>query len=132
MRGRRRFHPMMAVEMLHHPAMEEEGGRALGWLMVISAFKDDAPWLYELGFEVYRALQKDDEREISRAIERFEKAIAVARRGPMADFMIDGPDVDMAVHELARAARHMSREGRSMRPSKARQKSAEVGDFNHP
>lgn len=33
-RRRRRFHPMMLMEMSHHPAFEEEGGgRALGWLM---------------------------------------------------------------------------------------------------
>lgn len=52
MRRRRKFHPMMLMEMLHHPGMEEEGGRALGWLMVISGFRDDAPWLYELGLDV--------------------------------------------------------------------------------
>lgn len=125
MRRRRKFHPMMLMEMLHHPGMEEEGGRALGWLMVISVFRDDAPWLYELGLDVYRALQKDDDREISRAIDRFEKTLAVARRGPMAELMIDGPEVDMAVHELGRVARHVLREGRPMRPSKSRPKATD-------
>ena len=128
MRRRRRFHPMRLMEMLRHPDMEEEGGRALGWLMVISGFRDDAPWLYELGLDVYRALQKDDDREISRAIDRFEKTLAVARHGPMAELMIDGPDVDMAVHELGRVARHVLREGRPLRPPKPRAKGTDSGE----
>jgi hypothetical protein len=119
---------MMLMDMLHHPGMEEEGGRALGWLMVISVFRDDAPWLYELGLDVYRALQKDDDWEISRAIDRFEKTLAVAKRGPMAELMIDGPEVDMAVHELARVARHVLREGHPMRPPKPRPKVGDGGE----
>lgn len=40
----------------------------------------------------------------------------------MAELMIDGPEVAMAVHELGRVARHVLREGRPMRPSKSRPK----------
>jgi hypothetical protein len=105
-RRRRRMHPMMLMDLMHH-SVEEMGDRALGWLMVISNFRDEAPWLYEIGLEVYHALQQDDEPRIAKAIERLERTLAVAKRGPMAEMMIDGPEIDMAVHELGSMARHL-------------------------
>lgn len=103
-RKRRRFHPMMLMEMMHHPAFEESpGGKAVAWLMVISAFKDDAPWLFELGLDVYHSLQRGDERLVVAAVENFETALTAIRRGPMKEFAIDS-EVEMAVHELGRLA----------------------------
>lgn len=113
---------MMMMEMLHHPAFEEElGGRALGWLIIISAFKDDAPWLYELGLDIYRALQRDDERALESALERFERTLSVARRGPMAEMVVDGPEMEVAVHDLGHMARILLRG-----PRPPRQKSKKV------
>ena len=72
--------------------------------MVISAFKDDAPWLFVLGLDVYHSLQRGDERLVVAAVENFETALSAIRRGPMKEFAIDSAEVDMAVHELGRLA----------------------------
>jgi len=115
-RRRRRFHPMMMMEMIHHPAFQEDtGGRAIGWLMIISTLKDDAPWLYELGLDIYHALQADDERGLESAVERFERTLSVIGRGPMAEMVVDGPEMDMAVHELGHMAHKLLRGPRPQR-----------------
>ncbi len=106
MRRRRRMHPMMLMDFMRH-SMEEAGDRALGWLMAISNFRDEAPWLYEIGLDVYHALQRDDDVCIAKAIERFERTLATVRRGPIAEMIIDSPEMDVAVHELGRMAHHM-------------------------
>ena len=69
--------------------------------MVISAFKEDAPWLFELGLDVYHSLQRGDERLVVAAVENFETALSAIRRGP------DSAEVDMAVHELGRLAHRL-------------------------
>lgn len=57
----RRFHPMMLEEFFHMArAGDAPGGESVGWLMFISIFKDEVPWLYEAGMEVYRALRSGD------------------------------------------------------------------------
>lgn len=38
---------------------------ALGWLLFISIFRDEAPWLYELGLELYRAMRARDREAIA-------------------------------------------------------------------
>jgi len=53
-RKRRRFHPMMFEDMMH---MSEEPGDPVAILMAASLMRDDAPWLYELALEVYRAVK---------------------------------------------------------------------------
>lgn len=105
-RRRRRIHPMMLMDMMHHSA-DQAGDPSVGWLMVISMFKDEAPWLYEIGLEVYRALQRQDPVQIERAIDRLERVLTTARRGPLAEMMIDSQEMGMAVHELGRMAHHL-------------------------
>jgi hypothetical protein len=111
-RKRRRMHPMMLMDLLHHQPMEEEGSLAVGWLMVISTFKDETPWLFELGLDVYRAFQRDDYRAAEKAIERLEKTLESVRRGPMAKLMMDSPESEIAIHELGHLARRLLREPR--------------------
>jgi hypothetical protein len=105
-RRRRRMHSMMVMDMMRHAA-GEIGDPSLAWLLVISNFRDDAPWLYEVGLDVYHALQRGDGREVANAIERLERALSTFRHGPMSQ-MIDGPEMDMAVHELGRMAHHLA------------------------
>ena len=51
-RKRRRVHPILFEEMMH---MEMDfDDPTMSFLMVISLFKDDFPWLYEIGLETYR------------------------------------------------------------------------------
>ena len=72
----RRFHPMMFEEMLMHPAMRESpDGPASAWLLLISNFRDDYPWLYEIGLDVYRALRSGSPDQVAAAKESFQRAI---------------------------------------------------------
>ncbi len=105
---------MMLMDFMHH-SMGEAGDRGLGWLMVISNFREEAPWLYEIGVEVYHALQGHDDVRVAKAIDRFERTLLTVSRGPMAEMVIDSPEMDMAVHELGRMARHLfiDKEGRA-------------------
>lgn len=68
----RRFHPMMMEQLLMHPAFREtRDGPATILLIMFSAFKEELPWLYELGVELYRALRGDDRQQINRALKSF-------------------------------------------------------------
>ncbi len=104
-RRKHRFHPMMIMDIVH--SMEESDDRALGWLMAISAFKDDAPWLYEIGRDVYEALRTDDPEKISAAIDRFDRSLKSMRRNRMARELMGHPEIDMMVHELGDMARQL-------------------------
>jgi hypothetical protein len=110
-RRRGRFHPMMIMDAMH--SLEESEDRALGWLMAISSFRDDAPWLYEIGHDVYDAVKTSDPEKISAAIGRFERSLSSIRRSPMAREMMGHPEMDMIVHEWGHMARRLFLKGGS-------------------
>jgi hypothetical protein len=103
-RGRRnrRFHPRMAMELMRR--VDTFGDPALWWLMVISAFRDDAPWLFELGMEVHGAFKSGDPRRILEALERFDHSLVMLRQTEMRHYLINSPDMEMLIHELSGAA----------------------------
>jgi hypothetical protein len=58
MRKRRRFHPMMFEKLFHHPMFRESSDNAgLPILMMFGMLRGDFPWLYELGIQLYRAIE---------------------------------------------------------------------------
>lgn len=72
-RRRRRFRPMMMDEMMHIGM--KSGDTDLGFLMMISFFRDDMPWLYEVGMETYRGLKTAKTiTEKKKLFSNFEKA----------------------------------------------------------
>jgi hypothetical protein len=104
-RRRRRLHPLMFEEMLHHPMFRESRDRAgLAILMMFSTLRDDYPWLYELGVQLYRAIQEGNLKGIDRARRTIIETIELTRRGPFGPEMIGGPEDDesmMMLHHLA-------------------------------
>ena len=68
LRRMRRFHPMMVEELMFHPAFVRKkrwsGGSVAG---VLSLMRDELPWFYEPGIELYRALRTGKKAEIQRA-----------------------------------------------------------------
>jgi len=109
----RRFHPAMIEEFAHHPMIREHGGQGLPLLIYLSMFREDFPWLYELGLELYRAIQRGDEREIERAQSAFSGATEAISQGPMFfDLLGGGPENEESFmflrhlsHDLDRFAR---------------------------
>jgi hypothetical protein len=125
MRRRRRMHPEMLMDLTRQ---SEIGDPSLVWLLVISNFRDDAPWLYEVGLDVYHALQRGDGHGVARAIDRLERVLSAFRHGPMSQ-MIDSPEMDMAVHELGRMAQYIAATSRVVRTgSRAKGKASPPGE----
>jgi hypothetical protein len=92
----RRLHPMMFEEIFMHPGLRENPeSQAATWLMFISSFRDDYPWLYELGLELYRALRAGRSKEIAAAKESFQQAVHTISRMRMGGGVF-GPDDDEA------------------------------------
>lgn len=73
-RRRNRFHPMLFDEFLHMEMRVEDP--RVNFLIMISFFKDDYPWVYELGLETYRNLGTSKSKvEKRQSIESFERAV---------------------------------------------------------
>jgi hypothetical protein len=79
----RRIHPMMFEELLFHPALgKSRHGAAVAWLLFLSVFKDDVPWIYEIGLELYRALRSGDAKTISEARDELIAILEATSHGP--------------------------------------------------
>ncbi len=78
---RGRIHPMMFEEFLFHPELQEgPEGPAIGWLLLLSAIREDMPWLYDLGMELYNALRTQDMNKIDRAKTNLISALKITER----------------------------------------------------
>lgn len=100
----RRFHPMMFEEM-----MDMTGGRTdpVGILMAASFVRDDAPWLYELAMEVYRAVKSGDPEAIEREMGRLCHFSECMMRGPFMEELGMDKEVHMFCMEFPRILGHM-------------------------
>lgn len=110
MRNRPRLHPMMFEELFHHPMFRESQDHAgLPVLMMFSMLRDDYPWLYELGLQLYRAIESGNPKAIERARRTIADTIEVTRHGPFMHEMIGGPEDDEAMMVLHHLMRSMDR-----------------------
>jgi hypothetical protein len=104
-RRMRRFHPMMIDEFMH---MSGDPGDPVGILMAASIVRDDAPWMYELAMEVYRAVKSGDPGAIEREIARIQRVAEMTMRGPlMEEFGFIGKESHMFWMEFPRMLTHM-------------------------
>ncbi len=102
-RRRRKIHPEQLMDLLVGDP-RDHNDPALVWLMTISTYRDDAPWLYELGLDVFKALKEGDPRKLSAEIDRFEHSLLVLRHSPL----IESSEIETAVRHLGRMARRIS------------------------
>jgi hypothetical protein len=101
----RRFHPMMLDELVHFSGIP---GDPVGILMAASLVRDDAPWLYELAMEVYKAVKSGDERAIEFEMRRLQKVSEFTMHSPlMEEFGFSG-EKDF-IMEFPRMLDHMLR-----------------------
>lgn len=97
-RSMRRFHTGMIAEMIHETTREgQSAGTAV--LFVASFFRDDLPWLYEMGVEVYRQSLCGESDAVARAYRNFAEAARVAAMGPFAR-ELRSERMLMLLHEL--------------------------------
>lgn len=76
----RRFHPMMMHELSH--MLGGKRGDPIILLVLASMFRDDVPWMYELGIEAYRMAKDGTPEEATAARKRFQKAGELMHKGP--------------------------------------------------
>ncbi len=106
-RRMRRFHPMMFEELMH---MSGDPGDPVGILMAASFVRDDAPWLYELAMEVYRAVKSGDTEAIEREMARLRRFSEFTMHGPfMEEFGFGGKESHIFFMEFPRMLEHMLR-----------------------
>lgn len=114
LRKRRRFDPMMIDHMLHHPFFTESPEHAgLPVLMMFSMMRDEHPWLYDLGVQLYRAIERGETKHIDRTRTTLLNAIEMARHTPM--MLMSGPEEEellMAVHHVLRNTERFIRTGK--------------------
>lgn len=118
----RHFHPMMFEEMLH---MAGAPGDPVGILMAASVVRDDAPWLYELAMEVYRAFKSGDPEVIEQEVNRLRRFSEYTMRGPFMEEWFGGKEPQMFYMEFPRMLEHLlmrtldkKKAGRARRPDR--------------
>jgi hypothetical protein len=97
-RRMRRFDPMMMEEMVH---MSSKMGEPVGLLIILSYFKEEIPWLYELGMDTYRTIKTGDPADTEKSIKNFRHTMDFMMHGPMEMFM-DSKESFMLMNELQR------------------------------
>ncbi len=108
-RRRFRFHPMVIDELVHM-AGGEVGDAGLVLLVTASFFREDFPWLYELGVEGYRAIKSGDAKRGRGAVRTFLRAAEATVGGPMMEEF--GPldkETRMMLMELPHFVEHFGR-----------------------
>jgi hypothetical protein len=98
----RRLHPMMLEEMMFHPRLrEKKDGTAAAWLVFISVLKDDCPWIYEPGLELYRALRAGRQTDIQRARHHLLAVAELTSRHPIfREFLDEGNESSFLLRHL--------------------------------
>lgn len=74
------FHPMMLHEL--SSMLGAKRGDPIALLIVASIFRDEMPWMYELGIEAYRMAKDGTPEEAIAARRQFQKAAEIMRHGP--------------------------------------------------
>jgi len=72
----RRFHPRMFEDIMH---MSDPESGPINILVFASLIRDDAPWLYEIAIESYRALTSGTQK----SIDQLRKSLKLLRDFPM-------------------------------------------------
>jgi hypothetical protein len=122
--GRRRhFHPMMFEELAH---MSGDPSDPVSILMAASFVRDDAPWLYELALEVYRAVKSGDREAIEHEMRRLRRFSELTMRGPfMEEFGLGDKESHILLMEFPRMLEHMLRRTLEEKKPPPRRRSAE-------
>jgi len=94
-RKRSKFHPMMVHELGH--MLSERPGDPVNLLIAASTFRDDVPWLYELGMDAFRQATTKNSDSAKSAIKRFVRALELARHGP---FGAEELGIDSKMHHM--------------------------------
>jgi len=93
-RKRRRFHPMIFDEI-----MEIGRDDPLGILVFASLVRDDAPWLYEIAMEAYRAIISGTQKSAEQVIKSMRALREFSVSSPVFERLIDSQETQMIMME---------------------------------
>ena len=113
---------MMFEELLHDPRFREAGGSAgVPVLIMFSLLRDDFPWLYELGVQLYHAIDANDLAAVERARRTIIGATDMMMNGPFMLEMRGSEDEEtmMALHHLMRSLDRLSKPNISRKASQS-------------
>jgi len=82
-RGIRRFHPKMLEELLFRVPSSNRNAKAAALLVALAFVKEDVPWLYEVGMEIYRAMLTDDRNAVRAAHKQLHTTMELTMHGPL-------------------------------------------------
>jgi hypothetical protein len=88
----------MFHELIH--MLPEGPDDPIAILVMVSLFRDDMPWLYEIGREVYESVKRGDRKSAEKAMDRFRHAVHMARRGPFMEESGVHPEMIMEIDHL--------------------------------
>lgn len=78
----RRFHPKMLEEILFRVPSPNRNAKKAALLVVLAFVKEDAPWLYEIGMEIYRAMLTEERNTVRAAHKQFQATMDLMMHGP--------------------------------------------------
>lgn len=94
-----RFHPKMIHELMY--MSEETKDEYFGFLVMISLFKDDYPWIYEIGKQTYEILKSNKAKSSKeKAISKFRRMVKNTLRHPVMREFHDRDDSIMMLDEM--------------------------------
>lgn len=103
-RRRRMLHPELMRELVFRSA---EMGDPVGLLIVAGLIRDDAPWMYDITLETYRAIRSGSQRELQRVRRTLDGLQELMMRRYILEGFCDSPESEMVTHELPRMLREV-------------------------
>ncbi len=101
-RRKRKFHPMMFEDIMHFNFVNEDSN--MGFLMILSLYKDEFPWFYEIGMEAYRGLKTSKSAtEREKLIRSLERAVEMLGHPMIREFHGESKES----YYLLKESRHM-------------------------
>jgi hypothetical protein len=108
--AKRSTHPGMLTDMAHHITRGTPDAGLVA-LLVACEFRDDLPWLYELGIQAYRSSLTRNAASRRRAFAMFARGAEMAADGPI-NYELRRRDLQVLVSELPFLLRHLESEQR--------------------
>jgi broad-specificity NMP kinase len=88
---------MMLMDIARY--LERDRGDPVGILVISSVFRDEMPWVYDLGVDTYRAMKSGDAKQAEAALREFREVIEMTLRGPVMELLETTPDTVMVLRE---------------------------------
>lgn len=107
-RRRRKMHPMMFEEVFHFAKNEGAENPAAAWLFISSFFKEEVPWLSEIGLQLYRAYQAGDAAQVEQARRALHDVLRMARHSRMTMRGPEDEDTYMLIRHLPEMLEHFA------------------------